>query len=876
MHKVIQQNQTINNNANASKDGNPTTINSSSSTRHHFTFVLRRGLRNLFRPLFITKIISSYTGPGVALPLPRRSSTYIAKSRHIRIAGVLSSFILILIAIATIAPLTHNTQYTEAIGTASETTLTISATDYPVLDLAVNSSDGTFTETTSTTGQGKFTVTTTNYTGYTLSIQNSSSSTDLTATGTGTSGTGTSTIASIPTGSSLTSAQFNNATYNGKWGYKPSKLNSQPNSNYIPSPTTTATTLNITNCANGQSNGSNTCPDTVDNYTIDLAARLQYTQDAGNYTNTFIITAVANKIDYQITYADESSTSSDIPSAEDDETDLTYITLSSTIPTREGYTFQGWCTTSTGADGTNPCTGTTYQPGDQYPINQTTQNLATLYAMWKVNAVDMQDLTDSACQVNVGTNGNPANVGDTINVKDVRDNELYTVRYINGACWMTQNLRYVGDTGSASGSMTIKSATTNSADKTLSYTDLTSGDTYNSARIHVGVDNNNDATVWYNYAAASAGTITGNPNETDATRDICPKGWKLPPYSGTGSIGSITSYKDAFSPVYGGYYDGGSRKSASTIGYWWSTKTYDINRRFFLYYVNGSLSASLNSNTDTGYRSYGYYVRCVKKSDFEKDPLTALESGTAYLQDFGNLSSTDKTNLINKMEPEKAYYVTDSRDNEGYNIAKLADGKVWLLDNLRLGSTSSMTLRKTDTNITASTYTLPASISSGFDSYTAAKINTASKATNATYSNKITSSSFNANGTAKIGVYYNYCAATAGGICSSSNSSNASADRDICPKGWRMPTGGGSGEYQALYTAYSSNYQNFQTALRTPLSGVFTNSSASNQRYYGYFWSATRSSSTNMFYLRVDDSSVSPQDRDDIRNCGYSVRCVLK
>lgn len=58
-------------------------------------------------------------------------------------------------------------------------------------------------------------------------------------------------------------------------------------------------------------------------------------------------------------------------------------------------------------------------------------------------------------------------------------------------------------------------------------------------------------------------------------------------------------------------------------------------------------------------------------------------------------------------------------------------------------------------------------------------------------------------GSGKIGVYYNYCAASAGTICVSSNSSNAS--QDICPKNWRLPTGGSSGEYNTLYSKYGSS-----------------------------------------------------------------------
>ena len=254
----------------------------------------------------------------------------------------------------------------------------------------------------------------------------------------------------------------------------------------------------------------------------------------------------------------------------------------------------------------------------------------------------------------------------------------------------------------------------------------------------------------------------------------------------------------------------------------------------------------------------------VATGDINSVTLTA-ELDKLYLQ-----------NITSSTCPETATLAYDSRDEEKYMIQKLADGKCWMLDNLRLGGTSSMTLTNADTNITASTYTLPASISNGFSSYNAAQINTDSKATNATYSSNITSSSFNDNDTAKTGVYYNYYAATAGGIFSNPNSSNASANRDICPKGWRMPTGGSSGEYQALYTAYSSDNVNFQTALRTPLSGTFSGSSAYHQGVNGYFWSATRYDNIVMYYLYVNASNVNPQSNYYGRSYGNSIRCVLK
>ena len=139
----------------------------------------------------------------------------------------------------------------------------------------------------------------------------------------------------------------------------------------------------------------------------------------------------------------------------------------------------------------------------------------------------------------------------------------------------------------------------------------------------------------------------------------------------------------------------------------------------------------------------------------------------------------------------------------------------------------------------------------------------------------------------KIGVYYNYCAASAGSYCygnGTSNTGSPSSDpdtttlldvtEDICPAGWRLPTSDSGGEFQALYTAYSSNVNNFQTALSTPLSGFFDSGKADYQGYNGYFWSSTWSNTSAMRYLRVYSSAVTPSS-SGYRYFGFSVRCIL-
>jgi hypothetical protein len=131
----------------------------------------------------------------------------------------------------------------------------------------------------------------------------------------------------------------------------------------------------------------------------------------------------------------------------------------------------------------------------------------------------------------------------------------------------------------------------------------------------------------------------------------------------------------------------------------------------------------------------------------------------------------------------------------------------------------------------------------------------------------------------KYGVYYNYCAASAGSYCYGNATTgygtpSDNATEDICPKGWRLSTGGSSGEYQSLYAAYSSDRATFVNALRTPLSGAFVNGSVSNQGSYGGFWSSTRSGSNIMYGLNVDTSDVYPQG-GSLRHYGSPVRCIL-
>lgn len=249
--------------------------------------------------------------------------------------------------------------------------------------------------------------------------------------------------------------------------------------------------------------------------------------------------------------------------------------------TRTGYAFTGW---NTAADGS----GTSYADGADYAVTPATGDATvTLYAQW---GPSIQDFTNAQCQ-SLASNNN-------YTVYDERDGSDYTVRYINGACWMTQNLRL-------SGGRTLTSADSNVVgDWTFPSTPLAGSYSYTDPQ--VTISSNTSYGGYYNFCAASAGTNCQTSSTFNTTYDICPKGWELPSLD---QFSGITSYVDAFSPVYSGAYGNGTLSNTGSIGYWWSAIAFNSNIQYNLYYYGGSLNTGLSSS-----KGNGFSVRCIRSS----------------------------------------------------------------------------------------------------------------------------------------------------------------------------------------------------------------------------------------------------------------------
>ena len=259
---------------------------------------------------------------------------------------------------------------------------------------------GYFQESNSTT----ISVNTNNFTGYTLKAMAQSNSTSL-------ENQDGDEIESI--GLAVSGTDFANGNaYINKWGYKPSQYifsnTVVQNTNFLPVPDQTGDTLDITNAANSTDN----------TYTISVGAKVDFALPADTYTYTYIIAAVGNPAVYNITYnANTVETVTDMPSPNPQVISIdggtpaaqSYGALSNATPTMtsDDMSFGGWCDVATTVDsdtGNYLCSGTIYQAGDDYPIDQTSSATnITLYAIWLNDPFPVKWSQTGKCVFNNGT-----------------------------------------------------------------------------------------------------------------------------------------------------------------------------------------------------------------------------------------------------------------------------------------------------------------------------------------------------------------------------------------------------------------------------------------------------------------------------------------
>ena len=325
---------------------------------------------------------------------------------------------------------------------------------------------------------------------------------------------------------------------------------------------------------------------------------------------------------------------------------------------------------------------------------------------------------------------------------------------------------------------------------------------------------------------------------------------------------------------------------------------------------------AIGSTLTTTYAAYisktqpaGLYEGQVKYTmvhpyDAAKPEIPVSIADAEYLQDVNTCPAT--------LQEEQVYTLKDKRDEQEYKVAKLKDGKCWMVENLNIAGGTALSSEDTDFE---PTYTLPTT-----DGWTVTdgKLILPASATKNIENNNLTDNTefgtnnyayvFNSGNKENCGAsgqntpcysYYSWDTVTLGSG-RTIETENTDAPYSICPKNWRLPTSGSDsnsdwkrGDFYTLATSYGANLEtNYYDSSSATGKNFFNNAGpnttpdfllagfySSGSFYYGgsrgNYWPSTSYSNAYVArYLYFNSSRVSSAYSGDRRN-GLSVRCLL-
>lgn len=230
--------------------------------------------------------------------------------------------------------------------------------------------------------------------------------------------------------------------------------------------------------------------------------------------------------------------------------------------------------------------------------------------------------------------------------------------------------------------------------------------------------------------------------------------------------------------------------------------------------------------------------------------------------------------------------LTDSRDNNTYAVAKLADNQCWTIENMRLNSdVSAADISSGSASIGENFTTIPVS-SSDWDMSSAS----------------LTKAQFNnsnlTDGKSSYGGFYSWPTVIASSEKIISGGMNPSTS--ICPKGWRLPKGGEVRSYivndyynlmktvtgeepnmnQTPGYGYYSGMSFSADIRRYPnnyvLSGQWNGNSTNSLNEAAFYWTSTTYDGNSAYYFYLDSSIVRPGNgrRANNKNHGNTFRCI--
>ena len=335
----------------------------------------------------------------------------------------------------------------------------------------------------------------------------------------------------------------------------------------------------------------------------------------------------------------------------------------------------------------------------------------------------------------------------------------------------------------------------------------------------------------------------------------------------------------------------------------WNTE-FDYSGTFYGPNETISLNTADYSGTNPGLSLYAIWVKGVGSLQDSSKVTQLCGTGgtggslrTAPIDGTANLSSVSA--------------LTDQRDNQTYAIAKLADGKCWMIENLRLDNTAELTTTNTNnplndgTNVTlkhnytdtdthntlsptsAVAYNADAAPDGWCTTHSAACDDQSRLRTDNTANRATGNPNVNTGSMYSYGNYYNWYSATAGNGTYSKSSGETAGD--LCPSGWKLPYGNSTGNGNTSGGFYYLNYKinndtnatdsNASKNLRAYpnnylYSGYVSGGSLSYRGSYGNYWSSTAYSSNYAYFLNLNSSFVDPGTYGSNKYYGGAVRCL--
>ncbi|MCL2038679.1 hypothetical protein FWG86_02145 [Candidatus Saccharibacteria bacterium] len=483
-------------------------------------------------------------------------------------------------------------------------------------------------------------------------------------------------------------------------------------------------------------------------------------------------------------------------------------------------------------------------------------------------------------------------------VVDARDDRTYWVRKIPGTgaggtelCWMETNLAYAGGGDNTYGDVkALNRGASNNPSAALYEVPIGGNPTSGTTDPSTSTNGTGQYGYLYNWCAAMGGQPDAcqidDALQPDPNISICPAGWRLP--TGEAITGEFTLLNDTINGgitsntlglftnglyMYAGGFTSSTLFNQGSNGNYWSSTISTSTTVFALYFVSFNVVPSISLTKDSGYS-----VRCVS------DPLPLGEAPAgADMQRITLAGAPGRYSC-----PTTRTLAVDARDDSTYWVRKIGD-LCWMETNLAYAGGGDNTYGDA-----LPAFTLGNSHTGSSDPCYGNNATMADNPTTRCYwahadanpTSITTEPPVSSSGSPQYGYLYNWCTAMANQpeacqitTASQPNQSvNGATLYNICPSGWRLPTGEATtGELAILNGQINSGSSGSPSGLLyyglLQRGGSWTNGAFANQGSYGYYMSSTASTNNQSFGMHFTDI-MTVTGYSLSKGTGLSVRCV--